>query len=161
MTGEPLTQNELAVAYLKSRDVMCPGCGYNRRDDNSCACPECGAHFKLEAVHLEIPHVHERTARRVFQFILFYASVRIATNAMNYINWFVIGGLSVFDSFAYMTHLSTIGFTILLIASIRSLRQSSTLQYRSHKRILILLSTFSGWIALQLVYFTWLVIRYY
>ncbi len=35
------TPDELAPSYFRGRDVACPGCGYNRRDGLTAACPEC------------------------------------------------------------------------------------------------------------------------
>jgi hypothetical protein len=42
MDETPLNADELAAAYLKSRDVPCPSCAYNRRGGVSATCPECG-----------------------------------------------------------------------------------------------------------------------
>lgn len=44
---QPATPDEIATLYLRARDTPCPGCGYNRRDGTTAACPECHA-----AVHL-------------------------------------------------------------------------------------------------------------
>lgn len=41
MDAAPLGKDELAAAYLKSRDLPCPSCGYNRRDGQTSICPEC------------------------------------------------------------------------------------------------------------------------
>lgn len=51
MNDTPLSSDELAAAYLKSRDIPCPNCDYNRRDGVSAACPECG--FTLAILHEE------------------------------------------------------------------------------------------------------------
>lgn len=45
----PATPDELAAVYLRARDIPCPGCGYNRRDGTTAACPECGHTLKLES----------------------------------------------------------------------------------------------------------------
>jgi len=42
MSESPLNPDELAAAYLISRDVPCPNCAYNRRGGVTAACPECG-----------------------------------------------------------------------------------------------------------------------
>ncbi len=41
MDAAPLDNDKLAAAYLKSRDLPCPSCGYNRRDGETSICPEC------------------------------------------------------------------------------------------------------------------------
>lgn len=37
----------ILVAYLKDRDVACPECDYNLRDQTSNLCPECGRQIQL------------------------------------------------------------------------------------------------------------------
>lgn len=44
---DPATPDELAAVYLRGRDVPCPGCGYNRHDGTTAACPECTAKVAL------------------------------------------------------------------------------------------------------------------
>lgn len=44
---DPATPDELAALFLRGRDVPCPGCGYNRRDGTTAACPECTAEVAL------------------------------------------------------------------------------------------------------------------
>lgn len=45
--GQP-TPQEIITLYLQGRDVPCPACGYNRRDDTAPPCPECGHHLRLQ-----------------------------------------------------------------------------------------------------------------
>lgn len=56
----PATPDELAAIYLRARDVPCPNCGYNRRDGQSAACPECG---RIIRVAPQGSGVDERTGR--------------------------------------------------------------------------------------------------
>ncbi|GJM19622.1 MAG: hypothetical protein DHS20C14_18350 [Phycisphaeraceae bacterium] len=43
----PACDDEIARVYLQGRDVACPRCGYNRRDGNGTACPECATLFRV------------------------------------------------------------------------------------------------------------------
>lgn len=47
--GQAPPQDIIAL-YLQGRDVLCPACNYNRRDDTTPACPECGHHLRLQPV---------------------------------------------------------------------------------------------------------------
>lgn len=47
--GQAPPQDIIAL-YLQGRDVPCPACGYNRRDDTAPPCPECGHHLRLQPV---------------------------------------------------------------------------------------------------------------
>lgn len=60
MSEPPATPDELAATYLRARDVPCPGCGYNRRDGATAACPECGRFIRIAP---EGSGVDERTGR--------------------------------------------------------------------------------------------------
>ncbi|HEV7299501.1 MAG TPA: hypothetical protein VGN72_09075 [Tepidisphaeraceae bacterium] len=42
-----MLDGEALVQYLQTRDVPCPGCGYNLRQLQSVMCPECGQQLKL------------------------------------------------------------------------------------------------------------------
>ncbi len=42
--------SDIIALYLKGRDVPCPACNYNRRDDTTPACPECGHHLRLRPI---------------------------------------------------------------------------------------------------------------
>jgi hypothetical protein len=41
-TATPADESVLLLAFLRSRDIPCPRCGYNLRDLRAPACPECG-----------------------------------------------------------------------------------------------------------------------
>ena len=47
MTSENQRETELLQAWLSSRDVPCPICGYNLRSIEAANCPECGAKLDL------------------------------------------------------------------------------------------------------------------
>ncbi len=47
MTSENQREAELLQAWLASRDVPCPVCGYNLRSIEATKCPECGAKLDL------------------------------------------------------------------------------------------------------------------
>ncbi len=47
MTSENQRETELLQAWLSSRDVPCPVCGYNLRSIEATKCPECGAKLDL------------------------------------------------------------------------------------------------------------------
>lgn len=48
MQTKQATPDELATLYLRGRDVSCPGCGYNRRNGITAACPECDHSIDFE-----------------------------------------------------------------------------------------------------------------
>jgi hypothetical protein len=53
----PKEENEPLAAFLSSRDVPCPGCGYNLRGLTSDHCPECYQHLVLSVSLAEPPVV--------------------------------------------------------------------------------------------------------
>lgn len=47
--GAPASLDEVARLFLRHRDFACPGCGYNRRDGTTAACPECDLPLTFDA----------------------------------------------------------------------------------------------------------------
>lgn len=46
--SDPGPDEALLVAWLSSRDVVCPVCSYNLRDLKTAICPECSARLRLQ-----------------------------------------------------------------------------------------------------------------
>ena len=56
LSASPAAEDEsrLLAQFLSTRDVPCPGCGYNLRHLASARCPECAEEIRL-GVHLAEP----------------------------------------------------------------------------------------------------------
>lgn len=87
---QPATPDELALIYLRARDVPCPNCHYNRRDDRNAACPECGHNLLIrEGTPLE-SRAHTASLRRIANIILIAVALAIAGDLFNLVRSLLI-----------------------------------------------------------------------
>lgn len=76
------TPDELAALYLRGRDVPCPGCGYNRRDGITAACPECLNRLVVSNTISEVDPQTGRVASAVSAGIACCGAVLCASTAL-------------------------------------------------------------------------------
>jgi len=90
------TPDELAVLYLKDRDVPCPGCAYNRRDGTQAACPECQEPVRVGEVHPERLAFARRHIRVIFATISLFSLITLAVYILHLTSTyqFIMGGAS-------------------------------------------------------------------
>jgi hypothetical protein len=124
----PLNKDQLAAAYLKSRDLPCPSCGYNRRDGQTSVCPEC--EHDLAIVHEDggWKEHYSNLAARFLTILMVLISFHILMAAHSTFFWLnqAITGRMPPGMFAYYylvrAPLELIAYLIVLVLSIRARR---------------------------------------
>ena len=87
MSMTPLNPDELAAAYLKSRDVPCPNCAYNRRGGVTAACPECGHDLSILHEDGGWKQQHQLLATRFLTMLLILCIAHVLMSAYTTITW--------------------------------------------------------------------------
>lgn len=126
MDASPLSHDELAAAYLKSRDIPCPHCAYNRRDGMSAACPECG--HDLAIIH-EGGRWNERYRILAKRYFILLTVINGTTTviwgiSVYFLLSYAISNIPVPNVYAYLIY-STVGviaYLIILTLCIRGMR---------------------------------------
>lgn len=131
--------DELAALYLRNRDTPCPGCGYNRRDGHTRACPECGIEFVFQVNHPTRPTLSLRFARLVLLFFILYASMELISHAVAFAQMIYFGSTPKAWVLRYI--IGAIIWVYILLKSIRSRRLVAQMPQVAYKNVLILAIT--------------------
>lgn len=100
MSESPLNPDELAAAYLKSRDVPCPNCAYNRRGGVTAACPECGHDLAILHEDGGWKQQHRQLATRILTMLLVLCIVQVLMSGYATIFWL---NMAIFSAASSMT----------------------------------------------------------
>lgn len=140
MSHAPLNPDELAAAYLSSRDVPCPNCEYNRRGGVTASCPECGHAIAIRHEDGGWEQQLRHLAIRILTMLMVLCIAHALISGYSTINWLriSINGMmpgSIGYLYLLIGAVGLIAYLILAIVSFRVRRKTRMNQELTPKRV--------------------------
>lgn len=116
-------ERDAAAAFVRGRDVACPGCGYNLRDSADGVCPECGRVLVLRASD-------DQRARRALLWLIFAWSTIMGAGplAVSAAYWAVyrsFPGYGVEAALIAAAHIAAVSYGVIgMVTLVRTRRRS-------------------------------------
>lgn len=109
--GQAPPQDIIAL-YLQGRDVPCPACNYNRRDDTTPACPECGHHLRLQPVARNPLLLNARACYWLAGILIVQAAITVPIQTIELVRMSVIQGQSLAQLWVVQSIAVNLGFLV-------------------------------------------------
>lgn len=109
--GQP-TPQEIITLYLQGRDVPCPACTYNRRDDTTPACPECGHHLRLQPVARNPLLLNARACYWLAGILIVQATICVPIQTYEMARWVMYQGQQLTDLWIIQSISMNLGFLV-------------------------------------------------
>jgi hypothetical protein len=109
--GQAPPQDIIAL-YLQGRDVPCPACGYNRRDDTTPPCPECGHHLRLQPVARNPLELTRTSCYWLAGIIIVQAAMVVPLQTIDLVRMIVIQGQSLAQMWIVQNIAVNLGYSV-------------------------------------------------